>query len=181
MHLWQDHQLTATTNCWSQTMWRKCKGYGIFSKVDSIPKGTRVALFSGKPVSIVDYDGREICSKPTVDYVIQVDRGGNKFLHCSESPKFGDHGYKKFTGQFVNSSHPHLPFPHNAPNSELVVGQNEEFLVDYHHLLVKLRIARSCGCYESVGALQSPEWIPGLGIQLGVPLWIKYAPVCADV
>ena len=133
----------------------------------------------------MDDDGREICSKPTGEYVVQVDRDGNKFLDCSDSPKFGDHGYKKFTGHFVNSSHPHLPFPDNAPNSELVVGQGEfecsivttkdvhageEFLIDYHHLLVKLRIARSCGCYECVGALQSPEWVPGSGIQLCVPL-----------
>ena len=73
----------------------------------------------------------------------------------------------------------------SVSNSELVVGQGEfecsivttkdvhageEFLIDYHHLLVKLRIARSCGCYECVGALQSPERIPGSGIHLCVPL-----------
>jgi hypothetical protein len=152
---------------------QQSKGYGLFCKIDLILKGTRVAVFDGKPVTCVDDNGNKLCGKPTGAYIVQVDREGDKFLDCSDSPSYGELGYDLHAAHFVNSSHPLLPSPQTHPNCELVCGPGEfecsihtlqdvqygaELLIDYHQQLVKLKIARSCGCKECVGATNSPNW-----------------------
>ena len=85
---------------------QQSKGYGLFCKIDLILKGTRVAVFDGKPVTCVDDNGNKLCGKPTGAYIVQVDREGDKFLDCSDSPSYGELGYDLHAAHFVNSSHP---------------------------------------------------------------------------
>ena len=151
------------------------KGVGLFCTTVSIPKGTRVAVFAGKPIVCIDDNDNVIRSKPTGVYIIQVDEEGHLFLDCAGCPKFGEPGYTRSTGHFVNSCHPELRFPDNTANCEMVCGpgdfdvavvtiediaHGEEFLLDYHQQLTKIGIAQSCGCYECEETKESPDWSP---------------------
>jgi hypothetical protein len=147
----------------------KSKGLGVFCNTDKITKGTTVATFEGEQISWVQGD-----DMPTGIYVVQCDKDGLFFLDCTNCPKFGEDGYEKCIGRFVNSSHPNLPSPDNIPNCHMVAGPgqfdmvivatkdiflDEELLFDYHWQLTKFKIAKSCGCYECLGAEESLDWV----------------------
>jgi hypothetical protein len=159
--------------CMVEVRRTKDKGYGLFCIAAHIPKGTRIAEFSGTKINCVDEYDNVIRNKPTGIYVIQCDVAGSKFLDAASNPKYGEFRYDEAPGHFMNSSHPCLEPPFDESNCIIECGPDEfdccavtakdvyfgdELLVDYHHQLTKLKIARSCGCHECEMALRSPSW-----------------------